>query len=119
MKIAIPVANTQGLNASLADSIGRADYFAIVELDDTSIEFIANPARQEGSGAGIKAVQTVANAKVKSVVVPRLGMKAIQALKDANISSLEFTGTTLQSAIDAFRAGQLKDFPPEGCGNKH
>lgn len=119
MKIAVPVANTEGLNALLGDSFGRANYFAIVELDHSSIEFIENPARQEGSGAGIKAVQTVANAGVKSVVVPRLGMKAIQALKDANITSLEFTGTTLEGAIEVFRAGQLKDFPPEGCGNKH
>ncbi|MBO9997586.1 MAG: NifB/NifX family molybdenum-iron cluster-binding protein [Cyanobacteria bacterium SID2] len=119
MKIAVPVASNEGLNALLGDSFGRSDYFAIIELENTSLEFIANPARQENSGAGIKAVQAVAEAGVEAIVVPRLGAKAIAALKDAGITAFECSGTHLERAIEAFRAGELSEFSPEGCGHKH
>ncbi|MGC9502314.1 NifB/NifX family molybdenum-iron cluster-binding protein [Baaleninema sp.] len=119
MKIAVPVASQDGLNASMGDSFGRSTYFALVELDDKSVKFIENPARQEGSGAGIKAVQTIADAGVEAVVVPRLGPKAIQALKDAGITAFEFTGERLEGAIEAFQAGELSEFSPEGCGHSH
>ncbi|OAB56332.1 hypothetical protein AY599_04600 [Leptolyngbya valderiana BDU 20041] len=119
MKIAVPVASHEGENAALGESFGRSDYFAIVELDDRGIEFIENPARQDGSGAGIKAVQAVADAGVEAVVVPRLGPKAVRALKDAGITAFEFTGDTLESAIAAFQTGQLSEFSPEGCGHQH
>ena len=67
MKVAVS-AQAPSLEAPLDPRFGRCAYFVIVDTDTMRFEAIDNAAASAGSGAGILAAQTVANAGAEAVI---------------------------------------------------
>jgi len=107
MKIAVSVNNNTGLDAELDPRFGRADYFAIFETETEEVNFINNAAKNAAGGAGIQAVQTIADQGVSAAISGNMGPKAYDALKAAAIKVYVTKGGTLQEVIKAYEAGAL------------
>ena len=89
MKIAISSKGTNE-NAQVCDRFARADYFIIYDHEKLSFTSIENPAKNEGSGAGGKAVKVLGDLNVNIVLVPELGPKALDALNAFEIKSYQY-----------------------------
>ena len=89
MKIAISsTGNTE--QSIVSDRFARAEYFIIYDHDTLKFNTVLNPAKDEGSGAGGKAVKVLADLGVDVALVPELGPKALEALKTFEIRSYQY-----------------------------
>ena len=93
-----------GLDDRLADRFGRAPTFTIVEVDiDTgevrSVKVVQNPGATAGSGAGVKAAETVANEGAVLYVGPNPGPNAYAALQHLGVKIYTVTGVTVREAL--------------------
>ena len=94
-----------GLDDRLADRFGRAPTFTIVEVDlDTGevrqVKVVENPGAKAGSGAGVKAAETVANEGAKLYVGPNPGPNAYAALQHLGVKIYTLTGVTVREALE-------------------
>lgn len=104
MKIAIPVLEDK---ATVCASFGRAPFFALVDTDTDTTEFLENSAANSPGGAGIKASQILVDQGIKSVLTPRCGENAAQVLNKAGITLYKTQGESLSENIASFKAGNL------------
>jgi predicted Fe-Mo cluster-binding NifX family protein len=96
--------NKGGLDDTLADRFGRAPTFTIVEVDtDTgevkSVRVVENPGYKAGSGAGVKAAQTIGDEGASIYVGPNPGPNAYSALQYLGVKILPMTGVTVREAL--------------------
>lgn len=108
MKIAV-AALGRDLDAPTDPRFGRCPVFVIVNVDDMSLEAIDNMAASQGSGAGIAAVQFVANAGADAVIAANVGSNAHQALVAGGLKVYSFAQGTVREAIAAWQAGELEE----------
>ena len=73
MRIAVPVEENE---KEICPSFGRTPLFYIFDTETNSGTLIENDAMNAPGGAGIKAAQTVIDAKAEVVLVPRCGENA-------------------------------------------
>ena len=93
-----------GLDDQLADRFGRAPTFTIVDVDLQTgevkkVEVVENPGYRAGSGAGVKAAQTLADKGAQIYVGPQPGPNAYAALQHLGIKIYTVTGTTVKEAL--------------------
>jgi len=96
--------NRGGLDDTLADRFGRAPTFTIVDVDPATgeiqeVKIVENPGAAAGSGAGVKAAQTLADNNVEVYVGPQPGPNAYAALQHLGIKVITITGTTVREAL--------------------
>ncbi len=108
MKVAVP-ARAGNLEAPVDPRFGRCPVFVLVDTQDLSYQVLPNEAATQASGAGIAAVQLVANAGAEAVIACHLGPKAFDALTAGGLKIYQFTGGTVKEAIQALQAGQLSE----------
>ncbi len=109
MKIAV-ASKGEGLKARIDDRFGRADYFVIVDLEDMKENTIENTAKNEASGAGGRAVRSLANEGVEVIIAPELGPKAIAAVNAFEIKVYKRTGfEVVEDAIKGYQEGRLEE----------
>ncbi len=89
MKIAIS-SNGNTEQSTVSDRFARAEYFIIYDHDTLKFNAVLNPAKNEGSGAGGKAVKILADLGVDVALVPELGPKALDALRAFEIKSYQY-----------------------------
>ncbi|KJS81774.1 MAG: dinitrogenase iron-molybdenum cofactor biosynthesis protein [Peptococcaceae bacterium BICA1-8] len=107
MKIAIS-ANDSSLESTLDMRFGRAPSFLIYELEQQTYKSIDNTQNlSSAQGAGIQSAQNLVNADVKVLITGNVGPKAFQVLKTAGVDIYLTPQTTIQEAIDNFKAGKL------------
>jgi predicted Fe-Mo cluster-binding NifX family protein len=110
MKIAVTAKN-EGLKANIDDRFGRCEYFVILDTETMATETIENEAKNEGSGAGGKAVRALAQKNVDVVIAPELGPKAVTAIKAFEIKAFKKgTFEIVEDAIEAYKAGKLEEY---------
>lgn len=109
MKIAI---TAQG---STPDSVvdprfGRAAWLLIHDDSNNAWECIDNAAgRDTAHGAGIQAAQKVADQQAETLLTGAIGPKAFASLQAAKIRIFHGAKGTALEALEAFKAGQLKE----------
>lgn len=108
MKIAV-TSMGDNLEAAVDPRFGRCAFFVIVDTETNEFQAIANTAANAGSGAGIQAAQTVANAGAQAVVAGNYGPNAYQALTAGGIKLLTGAAGTVMDAVEAFKAGSLQE----------
>jgi len=119
MKIAI-CSTSNNPESLVADRFARADYFAVYNSDDLQFTFFDNPAKNEGSGAGGKAVKVLGDLNVEIVLVPELGPKAIDALKAFDIKSFQYKqGETVRVALYSYFEKKLPEMLDATVSGKH
>jgi predicted Fe-Mo cluster-binding NifX family protein len=88
---------------------GRAELFAIVDIDEKKLEVVSNAdARDVSQGAGIKAAELAVSLGVKAVITGHCGPKAFAALGGAGIEVVTGARGTVAQAVEAYTAGRLK-----------
>lgn len=106
MKIAIPVED-KSLSSKVSISFGRTPYFLIYDTETDASAFLDNSAAASQGGAGIRAAQTIVDAKVYALVTPRCGKNAAEVLKAANIKLFKTLNNVVADNITAFKDSTL------------
>lgn len=105
MKIAIASSGKQ--KTSLIDSrFGRCSFFQIVDVDNPKeIEVVPNPGKTSQRGAGVAAVQAVANYGAEKVIAGNFGPNALQALNSTGIQAItEETKKSVDQIIKEYQS---------------
>ena len=118
MKVAVAAAGTD-LDASTAPRFGRCQAFVVVDTETMSFGGVPNTAAMQGSGAGIAAVQLVANAGADAVIADNLGPNAFQALSAGGLKVFRFSGGTVRQAVEALIAGTLEEIGGANVASHH
>ena len=113
MKVAITASGTD-LQAAIDPRFGRAQNFIIVETDTMEFEVISNSHMNTAHGAGIQAGQLMSTNDVQVLITGQVGPNAFQTLSAAGIQLYTSQHQTVAQAIDAFKAGQLKQIAEAG-----
>lgn len=119
MKIIIPAVEAGDFETAIHDNFGRAAYFALIDSEKESIEFIENTASSQSSGAGVGAAQICADKNADVVAAYHFGPKAFQALKAAKIEVLDLNKQKIiREAYNDYQADKL-DKAEAGAGGHH
>lgn len=104
VRVAVPT-DKGGLDDVVYERLGRTPTFTIVEIDTktgeiTQVEVIENPGYRAGSGAGVKAVQTLGEHRVNIYTGPTPGPNAYAALEYLGIKVVPGTpGMKVSDAV--------------------
>ncbi|MFW6035988.1 MAG: NifB/NifX family molybdenum-iron cluster-binding protein [Halothermotrichaceae bacterium] len=118
MKIAVTASSDNGFKAEVNQRLGRAPYFAIVDVNDgdkmekKDIKFIENDGVNAASGAGVRAAQIIADNGVEVVISGNIGPKAFSGLKAAGVKIYSVDSGTIEEAIKKYsqdNADELND----------
>lgn len=116
MKVAFSTSG-ENLTAVLESRFGRAPAFLVFDLDTGAFEVVDN---QQGltaaQGAGIQAAETVVRSGAKSVVTGHCGPKAFRVLSAAGIRVFTTDASTVATALERYRAGQLAEVKTPDVG---
>jgi len=108
MRVAIAAAG-RDLEARTDPRFGRCQCFVIVDTDTMAFEAVDNIAAAQGSGAGIAAVQLVADQGADAVIAANVGPNAFTALSAGGLKVYGFTDGSVREAVLALLAGQLEE----------
>ncbi len=99
MKIAIPIDNTDGLNAQVSEQFSKAPYFAIVTVKETEakVELFENPTIKEGAPGLVP--EFLAALNVKKVAARNIENRIRILLNHLGIEIIEATATSIESLI--------------------
>ncbi len=98
MKIAIAL--EENSYNSLADRrFGRAAYFILINPETDNYEIIENEAKDEATGAGLKAVKTLVNLGVNEIIAGEIGPKAAVLINEFEIPVYKMGELTKVSEI--------------------
>ncbi len=110
MKIAV-CSKGNDLNSLCDERFGRCETFVIFDTETKESVAIDNEAKNEGAGAGGKAVKILANNKVDVLIAPELGPKAVDAIKAFEIVAYRsLINLTVEEQIENFQQGKLEKF---------
>ena len=105
--------NGADLESPCNETFGRCPMFAFVETETMELEAVPNPAVEAPSGAGVRAAELVTGAGVRAVLTGRVGPKAMNVLREAEVPVYIARGGTVRQAVEAFKAGKLS-LDPDG-----
>ncbi|MFA6730150.1 MAG: NifB/NifX family molybdenum-iron cluster-binding protein [Eubacteriales bacterium] len=106
MKIALPVSKNS-LDAAVASSFGRTEWFMLYDTKTEKAEFLSNSASSLQGGAGIKASQSLVDGGVDIVISPRFGENARDVLAGAGIKAFKSAEGGALENIKLFLSGSL------------
>ncbi len=110
MKIAV-CSKGNDLNSLCDERFGRCETFVIFDTETKESFTVNNEAKNEGAGAGGKAVKILADNKVDVVLAPELGPKANEAIKAFEIEAYRtIANLTVEEQIKNFQEGKLEKF---------
>ena len=84
MKIAIAL-EENSYSSSADRRLGRAAYFILINPETNDYEIIENEAKDEATGAGLKAVRTLVNLGVNEIIAGEIGPKAAVLINEFEI----------------------------------
>ncbi len=110
MKVAV-TSQGKDLTSEIDPRFGRAKWFLIIDTETGKSESYDNSLNLNAAqGAGIQTAKNVADWAAQAVITGNVGPNAFRTLNAANIRIfLTGNNTTVQEAIDAFEAGNLKE----------
>ncbi len=110
--VALTVASPS-LDERVDSRFGRAAYLLFVDPKTMTWDSVANPGKDDGSGAGIRVAQLLSDRKVTDVISGHFGPKAKDALDLAEIR-LHHCGsrTTAREAVVLMNSGKLGGSEP-------
>ena len=118
MKLTISADGAQ-LEAQLDTRFGRCAYFIFVDTETKAWEASPNPAINASGGAGTQAAQFIANQGAQAVISGHFGPNAFEALEAAGIKMYAAAGGRVESVVEEFSSGQLKQVTVPGKSGHH
>lgn len=107
MKIAITSTGPE-LSNELDPRFGRCAFFLIIDTENDSFEAFDNENLSAAGGAGPGAANFVSKKGVSAVVSGNFGPNASMVLKELGIETYTSKAQSVQSALEAFKAGTLE-----------
>ena len=101
-------ASGPALTDRVDDRLGRAECFQLIDAVTMTTRVISNDGNRAGTeGAGIGAVELLAEHGAHAAIVTKVGPKASEAFSLAGIPVYEAAGMTVGDAMAAFLRGEL------------
>lgn len=113
MKIAV-TATAPTLTADVDARFGRCPFFLLIDSDSLAFESLDNSKNAQGSGAGIRSAQLLAQLQVSAVLTGNCGPNAVQTLSAAGISVFLGCSGPISTVVARFKAGE---FQPTAAAN--
>lgn len=95
---------------------GRCRTFLVADTEKDEVQAISNEAAIQGGGAGIQAAQRVADLAPGAVITGQLGPNSARVFQTAGIPVYVGASGSARQALEAFKAGRLKQFQEAGQG---
>ena len=106
-------------NSPVSPRFARANYFVIYDHENLTFKVISNPALDESSGAGTKAIKTLSKEGVEVVLGPEIGPKALEALAAFEMKAYNYEGATdIKDALYLYFENKLPE-TLKSHGKKH
>ncbi|MGI6358619.1 MAG: NifB/NifX family molybdenum-iron cluster-binding protein [Bacillota bacterium] len=96
------------LTDQLDERFGRCSYLLVVDTSSGAVESLKNPGVLVDHGAAIAAAQRVLDAQVDVLLTGNLGPNAEGMLESHNMTVYQARNCSVQEALAAYQAGQLK-----------
>jgi len=108
MKIAI-CSKGNDLSSLCDDRFGRCETFVIFDTETKESFVIDNEAKNEGIGAGGKAVKTLFGMGIDLLIAPELGPKAMEAIQAFEIETYRaIPNISVEEQIKSYSEGKLE-----------
>jgi predicted Fe-Mo cluster-binding NifX family protein len=118
--VIVPVLDKNGLNARIAEHLGRAPFYAIIELDNdgkvTNIETIPNTGEHFGGEGHMH--DRILELKPNAIITYGMGPTGLSGFQGAGVAVLEANATTVKDVIAAYNDDELQELT-EGCHHAH
>ena len=108
MKIAI-TSKGKTIDSDVDVHFGRCPFFLIGDPQKMNFEPVENNAREQNSGAGIKAAEIIANHDVDGIITGDIGPNAFRALNASGIKIYTGAEGSIKSALKKYKDGKLKE----------
>jgi predicted Fe-Mo cluster-binding NifX family protein len=118
--VIVPVLDKNGLNARIAEHLGRAPFYAIIELDNdgkvTNIETIPNTGEHFGGEGHMH--DRILELKPNVIITYGLGPRGLSVFQSAGVAVLKANADTVKDVIAAYNDDELQELT-EGCHHAH
>ena len=109
MKVAV-TAQGKELASQIDQRFGRAKWLIVIDTETGDFQSHDNAMNQNAvQGAGIQTGQNIANLGVEAVITGNVGPNASKTLNAAKVRVFLAEKQTVREALDAFKAGELKE----------
>ena len=118
MKLAIALKEND-YNSFVDERFGRAPFFIIIDSDTKEFEIIENEAKDEATGAGLKAVKNLLKYEIDIIIAGEIGPKAGELIYDLEIPTFKFKDLEkVDEIVKAFNKNTLEkyDLSPKPMG---
>lgn len=118
MKLAIALKEND-YNSSVDERFGRAPFFIIIDSNTKEFEIIENEAKDEATGAGLKAVKNLLKYEIDTIIAGEIGPKAGELIYDLEIPTFKFKDLEkVDEIVNAFNENTLEkyDLSPKPMG---
>ena len=109
MRVLIPVDEAKGLVSPISDEFGAAPFF-LVATDGVGLKVYRNEEMIQGRG---HRWEEILQLKPDVVITREIGRPAYHAFRAKGIKILLAEGATAREALEKWRRGELREFPPE------
>ncbi len=119
-KIAV-CADEQNTESIVSDRFARCNYYCVYDHEILDFSFIENLAKEEMSGAGVKAAKMISALGVKAILVPEVGPKAWDALEAFEIEVYKYNNKeyTVRDAVYEYYEKRLPKLFSSSRRGKH
>ena len=108
MKIAV-CSKGNNLKALSDERFGRCETFVVFDTETKESFAIDNEAKNEGAGAGGKAVKILFNKGIDILIAPELGPKAMEAIKAFELETYRaLPNISVEEQIKSYEEGKLE-----------
>lgn len=108
MKIAVCSKGVE-MNSLCDERFGRCETFVIFDTETKESFSIDNEAKNEGAGAGGKAVKTLFNKGIDLLIAPELGPKAMEVIKAFELETYRaIPNISVEEQIRSYEEGKLE-----------
>lgn len=115
-RVAVSAAG-ESLDSPIDPRFGRCSYFVV--FDGDGHRAVRNTGQVLGNGAGIQAAQQMLDMDVDTVVTGDIGPNAFRVLAAGGVRMFVKCTGTVGSAIESYRAGQLRETPSSTSPGHH
>lgn len=114
MKIAFPVLDDKGLEATISDHFGRAPHYTVVDLETNDVSILENVG--EHFGGKLSAPETLSNSNINILVCKGVGRKAIGLFDGLGIGVFSTQSIFVKDALESYNKGALTQISEtDGC----
>jgi len=115
-RIIVPVASQDGLNAYLAEHFGRAQYFAVVDLNENGeiVNVKTVPNVEHHTGRMGQPHDVVLNLQPNAIIVYGMGRRGLISFQSVGVAVLRANANTVRDVIAAYKENKLQELT-EGC----